>query len=474
MKEEFENLLNVSKSAFSNESSWRRARELALGELTCLGRHTITGLLTANGNQFLDWSSAYKIFSQQKINVSKLFNTALKTTINELDIRSNIVVSMDDTILKKTGKNIPGTAWRRDPLGPAFHTNFIWGQRFLQISMALPEHQGLSRSRAIPIDFHHCPTVKRPNKSADYETHKEYREEKKKQKLSTQGQLRLNKLRQDFDNQLLHDKNIIVGVDGSYTNKEVLKNLPDRMTLIGRIRKDTKLHNLPNAIEKVGRKRVYGTQLPTPEEIRQSDDYPWSSVKAWAAGKEHDFDVKVVKNVKWRSAGQKHNLQLVVVRPLGYRLTKSSKILYRNPGYLLCTDNNLEIKELLQAYLWRWEIEVNFREEKTLLGCGQAQIRNPNSIESVPSFIVAVYSFLLLASHLANKNNDGLLPRPLWYNKKENDRITTGDMINNFRYQLWNYNDENNFSGFDNQQKELQSLRNTKSIMNSAVFYCRN
>jgi hypothetical protein len=27
------------------------------------------------------------------------------------------------------------------------------------------------------------------------------------------------------------------------------------------------------------------------------------------------------------------------------------------------------------AYLWRWEIEVNFREEKTLIGCGQSQVR---------------------------------------------------------------------------------------------------
>ena len=474
MKDEFEYLFNSSKSAFINESSWRKALQLALGELTCLGRHTITGWLTANGQQFSDWSSAYRLFSQQKINTSELFNTALKATIGELDRPSNVVVSMDDTILKKTGKKIPGTAWRRDPLGPPFHCNFIWGQRFIQLSMALPEHQGLSRCRAIPIDLHHCPTVKRPKKSSNEDEHKMYLEEKKKQKLSTKGQERLHKLRKDLDDQSLQDTNIIVGVDGSYTNKEVLKNLPDRMTLIGRIRKDTKLYLLPNSSEKTGRKRVYGEQLPTPEEIRQSDDYPWMSVKAWAAGKEHNFDVKVVKNLKWRSAGQRHTLQLVVIRPLGYRLTKSSRLLYREPGYLLCTDKNLDISQLLQAYLWRWEIEVNFKEEKTLLGCGQAQIRNPNSIESVPSFIVAVYAFLLLASHRANKSNEGLLPRPIWYRKKENDRITTGDMINNFRNQLWNIKDENSSYSFDVQLHYTRSLRNYDSAMNGAVFFCRN
>ncbi|MDR2051685.1 MAG: hypothetical protein LBQ63_07950, partial [Deltaproteobacteria bacterium] len=38
---------------------------------------------------------------------------------------------------------------------------------------------------------------------------------------------------------------------------------------------------------------------------------------------------------------------------------------YRNPAYLLCTDPDLPVERLLQAYLWRWEIELNFRDEKT-------------------------------------------------------------------------------------------------------------
>ena len=66
-------------------------------------------------------------------------------------------------------------------------------------------------------------------------------------------------------------------------------------------------------------------------------------------------------------------MKLVIIRPLAYRLTKNSRLLYRQPAYLICTDTELEIEKLLQAYLWRWEIEVNFREQKTLLGCGQAQ-----------------------------------------------------------------------------------------------------
>lgn len=187
--------------------------------------------------------------------------------------------------------------------------------------MALADHQGCSQSRAIPIDFHHCPTVKKPRQTAGKEDLENYKEQQRKLKLSKQGSDRLQELRDALDKQGVSQKQLIVSVDGSYTNAEVLKNLPERVTLIGRIRKDTKLYTAPEQQPNKGRKRVYGDQLPTPEQVRQSYQYPWQEVKAWAAGKEHTFNVKVIKNTRWRSAGQKHNLQLVVIKPLGYRLT---------------------------------------------------------------------------------------------------------------------------------------------------------
>jgi hypothetical protein len=277
-----------------------------------------------------------------------------------------------------------------------------------------------------------------------------------------------------LDAQGYKERELVVGVDGSYTNKEVLKNLPQRTTLVGRIRKDTKLYALPEVQPGSGRKRVYGAQLPTPEEIRQSEQYPWQQVEAWAAGKTHQFDLKIIRNVRWRSAG-KQNLTLIVIRPLGYRLSKSSRILYREPAYLICTETALDIKDILQAYLWRWEIEVDFREEKTLLGCGQAQVRNPNSAESLPGFVAAMYGLLHLASHRATANpNTSMLPRPKWYKKEDVKRITTGDLLNNLRAQLWAKATEMNFSDFVNNQINARSLRNKPTCNSSAAFYMRN
>ena len=476
MLDEFDKLFVKCEAAFKQTRTLIRAQNLAYGVLNCMGRRTITGFLTSCGKQFQDWSSDYRLFQGERMNVSELFNIARKELINkELHQQSPIYAHMDDTLLKKTGKKVFGAAWRRDPLGPPFHTNFIWGQRFIQLSISLPENQGASNSRAIPIDLHHCPTIPKPKKSDAQTVWENYKEKQKQAKLSQKGVERIEVLRDNLDRDGAKDRQLIVSVDGSYTNETVLKKLPDRVTIIGRIRKDTSLNKLPDLSQKgVGRNRVYGEAIPTPEQIRKSQEYLWQEVNAYAAGKKHIFNVKVIKNIRWRKAG-KQNLQLVVIRPLSYRLTKKSRLLYRQPAYLICTDVELNIEQLLQAYLWRWEIEVNFKDEKTMLGCGQAQVRTENSIEKIPAFIVAIYSLIQLAAHKVYKTEfNNQLPRAKWYPSQKSKRVTTGDIINTFKTQLWVKSMDINFSHFVNLHT---SMRNRKNLINptiSAAFYSRN
>lgn len=116
-----------------------------------------------------------------------------------------------------------------------------------------------------------------------------------------------------------------------------------------------------------------------------------------------------------------------------------------------------------------------FREEKTLLGCGQAQVRNPESAESVPAFISAIYAILHLAAHRSLKLSDQvLLPRPKWYLKKKAKRHSTGDLINNLKAQAWTKAIGMNFSGFVNHELKTQSRRIAANPFTSAMFYMRN
>ena len=463
------------RPAFKQSRTFERARSLAMGVLGCLGRCTITGMLSSNGNQFKDWSAAYRLFRGERMDLGAVFGTVRKQVLKLNPAQQgNIYAHMDDTLFRKRGKKVFGTAWLRDPLGPPFTNNFIWGQRFIQVSVSLLENASPGPSRAVPVDLVHCPATKKPGHGASPAELGAFRETQKKAKLSEIGAQRVIKLRKELDGDGYAERKLILSVDGSYTNETVIRKLPANVDLIGRIRKDSKLYALPvTQPQKAGRKRYYGQELPTPEMIRQNQDYPYTAIKVWAAGKIRSFDVKVLKNVRWRKSGEK-NLMLVVVRPVSYRLTKTSKLLYRNPAYLVCTNPELEVKTLLQAYVSRWEIEVGFRDQKTLIGCGQAQVRKQDSVEKVPAFISACYGMMLLAAHQTNRIQPVSLPETKWYKDAPRIRTTTGDILNRFRAEKWAQTLRINFSDFVNIEKKMAKLEKLTNPLLSSLMYMRN
>ena len=146
---------------------------------------------------------------------------------------------------------------------------------------------------------------------------------------------------------------------------------------------------------------------PTPDGLRQDDNVPWQEVTAFAAGKVHTFRVKTIAAVLWKKTGAQCPLRLLVIAPVGYRLRKGSKVLYRQPAFLICTDPDLPLDQLLQDYVWRWEIEVHHRDEKQLVGVGEAQVRSPQSVDRQPAFAVAGYALLLPAAARAARSPSG-------------------------------------------------------------------
>lgn len=259
-------------------------------------------------------------------------------------------------------------------------------------------------------------------------------------------------------------------VDGGYTNRTFLKALPERTTVVGRIRADAKLYYLPEQQPPKGRRRIYGDQAPTPEQLRQDSEVPWRRVKAYACGKQHDFRIKTLAPLRLRATGKEHNLRLVVIAPLGYRLRKDAKILYRKPAYLICTDPTMSVQDILQHYVWRWDIEVNFRDEKTLLGLGQAQVHHPKSIEDVPALTVAAYALLLTAANglYGLNGHPNHLPPPQWQQHPP-PRASTQNLIAQLRKDLWGH--AIHFSHFASQGPHKPKSEKEQPDLASALFY---
>ena len=106
---------------------------------------------------------------------------------------------------------------------------------------------------------------------------------------------------------------------------------------------------------------------------------------------------------------------------------------------MICTDPDLSLEALLQEYVWRWDIEVNHREEKTILGVGQAQVRNENSVENIPASAVAAYAMLHVAAIKADGKggNPTAIPEAKWRRPGKKQRPSTQDLLNELRRELW-------------------------------------
>jgi hypothetical protein len=433
-----------TEAGFAQQRTAQRAYRLGLSQLACPGRHTVTGLLCTAGRQFSDWSADYRLFARDAWQARRLFDPIVRGVLEFLSPGAPLVIALDDTHLEKTGTHIPGVAYRRDPLSPAFHTNLIRAQRFQQVSACLPYVQPAGAARAIPIGYQHVPPVPKPKRDAGPAEWQLYRQRQGRENLSTAAVQTVQQLRQDLDRRWGAAQRVLVlGVDGSYTNKTVLKNLPPRTTLIGRIRKDAKFFAPPRLEEQpaVGSKRHYGILQPTPEQLRQDESQPWREVRAFGAGKMHSFRVKTLAPLLWKKAGAERALRLVVVAPVAYRLRKASKLLYRQPAYLICSDPELPLEQLLQYYLWRWDIEVNHRDEKQLIGVGEAQVRSARSVERQPALAVASYAALLLAAARVY-GIDGPPQRlawPKWQTKSREQRLSTQELVRQLKSEVLAY-----------------------------------
>lgn len=421
---------------FPQQRSLTRAIALAFGILCGVGKRTVTRAIAFHGNTQKDWSADYKVFSRSPWEPRALFDPILAQAIQEQKLE-RIVISTDDTRVWRNGKHVPQTQWHRDPLGPPFQVNLRWGHRFLQASLVLPlyvkDPEGSSRS--LPVRFEMAPVVKKPGKHASEGDQKEYRRLKKEKNLSVQFVALTQELRQRLDQTGHAKKRLSQVVDGSFCNRTVFGEdwEQQNISVTARCRKDVVLcKRAPGK----GR-RFYGIRKFTPEQVRQRASLaPWRTAKVFHGGSYRLVRYKELTKVYWQGGAKQRPLRLLVVAPTGYRTSKNGRKYYRQPAYLLTTDLTTSAEQLLQDYFDRWGIEVNHRDEKEILGVGEAQVWNSQSVSKVPAMIVAMYSWLLLASLqcYGTQRTEAYAPLPKW--RRGAKRPSCLDLVTLLRKQL--------------------------------------
>jgi hypothetical protein len=413
------------RGVFAQRRTLERAIDLSVGGLCALGRRTVSRAICAVGRQHQDWSADYKLFSRSSWKEDALFDPVMRDWLGRYRV-GPIPVALDDTGVRRSGRKIATASWQRDRLSPPFHLNLQWGQRFMQASVIYPHYrEGEHGARSAPVRFVECSVVKKPGKRATEEERAAWREARRTRNLSTQGARVIAGLRERFDALGAADRTLCAAVDGSLCNRNILRGLPERVELIGRCRKDARLCMPAQA----GSRRTYDSRRFTPESVRADDRIPWKLARVHYGGAWRQVRYKELVGVLWQRGGGRWRLRLIVLAPQPYKPSPGARTLYREPAYLLTTDLTRPADALIQCYLDRWQIEVNHRDEKDLLGVGQAQVWSKLSLARHPAFVVAAYSLLLVAALqlFGPGRSDKYLPLPKW--RKKAKRASALDMI---------------------------------------------
>lgn len=390
-------LLDALGPAFT-QPSLRNAVVIFAGWVLTNGQHAVTQALVATDVAGKRHHEAFhRFFSRGTWNPDDVGRLLFERLMRFLPPGVPVGVAIDDTLAIKKGPEVFGLGSHIDAVRStkAFRV-FAFGHVWVALAVVVKVPFS-NRPWALPVLF------------------RLYRN--KKESTANGGKYRkkteLAREMLDVFATWVGDRDAFVCMDSAYGNDTVLRDLPDRIKVIGAMRPDAVLTTRPSVnhlAPRAGRPRVRGAPLPKPEDLARCTLVPWQTCTALLYGQRRAIFYKTLCAQWYRACGGRL-LRIVVVR------VDNGRVPWR---VFFSTDPDLSVIQILECYASRWSIEVCFRDMKQLLGFADSSARAQAAVERTAPFVGYVYTTLVIwfldgihASELASP------PLRPWYSHKE-------------------------------------------------------
>ncbi len=326
---------------------------LLLGMLFAGGRRTVTTWLRAAGVS-ADYQDYYYFLAAVGRNARFVAEQLLALVLVVLPLPERLLLVIDDSPTKRYGPQVEGADVHHNPTpGPADQP-YLYGHVWVTISLAV--RHPLFGALALPLLamlYVRQQTIAKIPKRRGWPRFAS--------KLQQAAQL------VEWIVPILKKagKTTWIVVDGGYVKRPFLRRaMKTGATIVGRLRKDAALRDLPPAINpghrKRGRPRKYGANKISLAK-RGAQSRGWQTIECTVYGK------RSIKHDK---------TFLATYPPVGGMIRVV--LVKEDHGWFafFSTDPNATVAEILEAFADRAAIEQDFHDVKEVWGAGQQQVRN--------------------------------------------------------------------------------------------------
>lgn len=384
----FEFQLQAFRVAFTQQS-FSHLISLLTGWVLCR-RRTVTNMLVAAGVAGQRHHSIFhRFFSTAKWSLDRV--GMLVFGMLEPHLSGTCLLSLDDTLAHKRGRQTYGAGMHRDPLlSSPSHAVTTWGHNWVVLAVILRFPLWPERALSLPVLARLYLNKKAAAKwQATYQTRSELALE----------MLRL--LCNSRKNRRFH-----VIADCAYGGQQVLLKLPANCDLTSGLHLRARLHQAPPTefTCRAGRPRVRGERVPSPVQMLQQKRKRW---KMQLYGRKQE--VEFVDTTAYLYCAPNRPVKIVAVQPLHAGCKQRA-------FYSTCHDATAE--QVLTWYAQRWSLEVTFHDTKQHLGFEDPPGWTRGAVERTAPLALLLYSLIVLwyVQYAAHRKQWTVLP---WYRTKQ-------------------------------------------------------
>lgn len=385
-------------------------QHMLVGWIMAPGPRTISEVWQATGRAGkYHWDTAYSLYASARWDWDELGKILVLLIVARLIPTGAVWIVIDDTLCHKRGASVSFGGFFLDAVtSTKKKKNFRFGVNWVVLGLAVHLPFRKDRGFCLPVLWR----AYHKKGTAGHKTRTELAAEL--------GQLVAG---------WLSDRECWMVVDNAYLNGTVLSTLPSNVNVIGPMRWNAALHELPELSVggSKGRPRKRGDRLPTPREmIDDPAEYPATEMDIVFGEESRRLRIQMVKDILWYTGTKSKPIAIVLVRDIKGEW-RDEVLLSTNPG--------VTADFVIAGYCRRWSIEVVFRESKQLTGLHDPHVRTEKSVERAHPMSWFVQSLTILWYAGDGQECPGVKRDRPWYKSKVTP--TFSDMLGSLRLQHW-------------------------------------